>query len=88
MENWIILLGVGLAGYWLGWLARSISIPGTVSAASHEAAEAHGEVMGPDMGTAGRIAAIKRLRALRPDLGLKEAKDAIDLIAARREGRG
>lgn len=91
MENWSVLILVAGAAFALGWWARSMSVgphpSRSPSPGAREAADAHDDLLGEDVDVSARIAAIKRLRGLRPDLDLKTAKDAIDLVASRRTPR-
>ena len=86
MDSWSVMIIVAGAAFALGWWARSVSgdQPTVPSLASRQAADAHHDLLGEDVTVSGRIAAIKRLRALRPDLDLKTAKDAVDLMVSRR----
>lgn len=48
-------------------------------------ADQYGDLLADELRNNARIAAIKRLRKMHPDLGLKDARDVVELLVSRRE---
>ena len=59
--------------------------PSEIQADIPALADQYDDLLADDVKNNAKIAAIKRLRKMRPDLGLKDAKDVVELIVSRRE---
>ncbi len=83
VDNWLVPVAVGVIALLLIW-GRRMDRPRFATPEIAALADQHADLVGQDVSSGGRIAAIKRLRGLRPDIGLRDAKDVIELIVARR----